>query len=72
VFTLQDPIAFFHRNDSLHKLRWDLNGSTDQVSLLELKSFFGTTKVQVLSRFEVRDVHLRMDMDPPKKKFTRF
>ena len=39
MFTLQDPIAFSHRNDPLHKLRWDRNGSTGQVPILELKSF---------------------------------
>ena len=39
MFTLQDPIAFSHRNDPLHKLRWFRNGSTGQVPLLELKTF---------------------------------
>jgi len=38
VFTLQDLIAFSHRNDPLHKLRWDRNGSTGQVPLLEVKT----------------------------------
>ena len=40
MFTLQDPIAFSHRNDDpFHKLWWDRNGSTGQAPLLALKTF---------------------------------
>ena len=35
----QDLIAISHRNDPLHKLRWDRNGSTVQAPLLDIDPF---------------------------------
>jgi len=55
VFTLQDPTAFSHCNDPLHKLRWDRNGSTGQAPLLELKS---------VSRYDQGLFNFEMNLEP--------